>query len=199
MAEHEQDNQERTEQPTPKRLERAREEGQVPRSRDLAASLVLLAASGGLLLLHGPLIRGLRGLMSAGLQWSAADVFDADRPVQALGEALWSAIVMIVPLLGLLAAAAIAATLALGGWTFSPKALAPKFERLSPAKGLRRVFGVQGLVELLKSLAKFAVVAVVTVALLTGLASEMLSLGARPLLPALGRAGWRVLRAKMDQ
>src|SRR5699024_1060313 len=76
-----------------------------------------------------------------------------------LGEQIASGLATVAPLLGVLLVTALLAPATLGGWVFSGKALAPKFERLNPGKGLKRVFGPKGLMELAKAMGKFAVVA----------------------------------------
>jgi flagellar biosynthesis protein FlhB len=112
----------------------------------------------------------------------------------ALASAFLSALLACLPLLGLLFAAAMLAPLLIGGWNISAEALAPKWDRLSPLAGLKRMFSIQGVLELCKSLARFGVVAVVAVLVLWIQADELLALGREPLHFAIGHAlgivGW---------
>lgn len=180
--------QERTEQATPKRQNEAREQGQIPRSKELNTMAVLLAGSGGLLVLGEGLVGRMVESMRAGLTLERAEVFDPAAMSTAFSSALWEMLVTLAPLLSVLVAAAIVGAVAIGGVSFSGKALAPKLSKLDPLKGLGRVFGMHGLMELAKALAKFVVVAGVAVFLMIQLAPELLGLGDEPLEQGLRHA-----------
>lgn len=158
MAEQD-DQQERTEQPTPKRLKDAREKGQVPRSRELTMTLVMLVGSGLLLVSGGWGAERIMGVLETGFTFDRARLLDETFMIEYLGGQIASGLATVAPLLGVLLVTALLAPATLGGWVFSGKALAPKFERLNPGKGLKRVFGPKGLMELAKAMGKFAVVA----------------------------------------
>jgi len=182
------DNRDRTESPTQKRLDDARKRGQVPRSRDLGAAAVTLAGGLGLYSLGGLLGGRLLSMMRNGLQLSAEQSFGADSMLHSLGASALAGAQAAAPLLGLLIAAAVLAPLAIGGWNFSAEAIAPQWDRLDPFKGLQRVFSVRGLIELLKSLARFSVVALVAVLVLRHQFRAFASLGAEPAEAAIGHA-----------
>src|SRR5258705_2417807 len=150
--------QERTERATPKRVKDARERGQVPRSRELSTTLVLLAGAGCLYgagsLMSGNLTKHLRASLEFDPRWLESSGLIAP----ALGAATVQALLDVWPVLGAAFVAAVIAPLSLGGWTFTGQALVPDFSRLSPLQGLKRVFGWHGLVELVKALAKCVVV-----------------------------------------
>lgn len=184
-----QGDQERTERATPKRLREAREKGQIARSRDLNSLILLMTSAGGVLLLGDSMIGGLVRQMQAGLSLQRAQLFDPAILQTFTGEALIEALLLFVPFLALLFVAALLAPMALGGWTFSPSAVMPKWDKLDPVKGLGRVFSRRGLVESLKAFAKFALVAVVSVLLLYHLAGDMFRLGNEPLQQGLAHAG----------
>lgn len=156
------DDLERTESPTQKRLEEARKRGQVARSRDLAAAVTTLGGGAALYYMGGSTGAQLLALMRNALSFSQADATQGDRMLQMLAMASHAALVAVIPLLGLLMAAAVLAPLLLGGWTFSGSVLVPQWERLDPVAGMGRVFSQRGWIEVLKSLARFAVVAVVS-------------------------------------
>lgn len=142
--------QERNLPPTPKRLADARREGQVPRSRDLAHLLLLGGAAAGMMLLAAPLGTSTLKLVATGLTFDAAFLADPTRIVARAGDLVLAAALHLAPLLAVMALAAVAAPLALGGWTFVPSVVAPKPERLNPANGIKRMFSAAALVELAK-------------------------------------------------
>jgi flagellar biosynthetic protein FlhB len=185
----EQDNdRERTESPTQKRLDEARSRGQVPRSRDLGAAAVVLTGGFGLNSL-GLLIGGrLLALMHDGLAITRTDAVDAGRMLAQFQHAALGGLIAAAPLLGLLLASAVLAPLAIGGWTFSGQALLPDFGRLSPGAGLARMFSSRGWIELGKSLLRFIVVALVAVVLLWHQFHSFSGLGAEPPRAAIGHA-----------
>jgi flagellar biosynthetic protein FlhB len=180
--------QERTEQATPKRLKEARERGQVPRSRELNTMVMLLAGSGGLLIMGEQLLEGVSALLRRGWVLERALVFDTRVLAQRLAALVQDALVTIAPLLALLFAAALAGPALIGGWSFSAQSLGFKWEKLDPVKGLGRIFAWRGLMELTKTLVKFVLVGAVSAVLLWQLAGPLLSLGAQPLESAMGLA-----------
>lgn len=145
---------EKTEPASPRRLEKAREEGQVVRSRELGTLVMLMVGVFGLWGLGGMIGERLHAVMRASLAFEPATALQTDRMLIRMAEMFWEILLVIMPLLLLFGAAALAAPMMLGGWLFSTKALAPKFDRLSPLKGLGRLFSVNSLVELLKAIAK---------------------------------------------
>ena len=180
MAENEND-QERTEQPTAKRLEKAREEGQVPRSHELNAAAVLLVAAGSLHFLGGSIAATLFDIMRSALSVSPAEAVDPALALSAASAELLRALIACAPILGLTLIAAFVAPLTLGGWNLSFAALVPNFTRLDPIAGFGRFFSAQGAVELGKAFGKFLVVGVVAVVVLRKQSSQLLALGAQPL------------------
>ena len=187
MAENDSD-QERTERPTARRLEKAREEGQVPRSPELSAAAVLLVAGASLHLLGGSIGAKLLELMRSGLEVSSAEAMDPGLALPAVSSELLHALVICAPVLGLTMIAALIAPLALGGWNLSFGALAPNFTRLDPIAGFGRFFSARGAVELAKAFAKFLVVAALAVLVLHKQTPHLLSLGAAPLTVGIAQA-----------
>jgi flagellar biosynthetic protein FlhB len=190
MADNDTPQHDRTEQASAKRLEDARARGQVPRSRELGMTAVVMA--GALVMLSGRsyFAAGFEQLFVLGLRLPRALFFDARLLPQALGEGLATGLGLLLPLAAATIVAAVAGTVALGGWAFSAEAMTPNFSKLNPVSGLGRLFSWNGLVELLKALAKFAVVAVVAGLLLWQLSDDFLGLGTLTLQAAIGRAAW---------
>ncbi|WP_019448869.1 flagellar biosynthesis protein FlhB [Cupriavidus sp. BIS7] len=145
---------EKTEPASPRRLEKAREEGQVVRSRELGTFVMLMTGVFGLWLMGGTLGRKLDAVMQTSLAFEPATAFDTNRMLSQFGIAIWDSLLAFLPLLLMFGVAALVAPLALGGWMFSTKSFMPDFKRMSPAAGLGRMFSAQSLVELAKAIAK---------------------------------------------
>jgi len=180
--------QERTEAATPRRLEKAREEGQVARSRDFAMAVLMLVASLGVIASAERLLRLFGELMRFNFRLERSLLFDSSSLVSHLGGSIWQAAVAVVPLLALLFLASLLGPLAIGGWSVSSKALMPRFNRLDPFAGLKRMFAMRAWVDLLKALAKFLFVTAMTLWLLYRWRSAFHTLGDLPLRPAIGEA-----------
>lgn len=145
---------EKTEPASPRRLEKAREEGQVVRSRELATFVMLMTGVAGLWTLGSVLGRTLDTVMRQSLRFESATAFDTSRMLSRFASVVWESLLAFLPLLLLFGVAALAAPLLTGGWTFSTKVLAPDFGRMSPLSGLGRMFSVHSLAELFKAIAK---------------------------------------------
>jgi flagellar biosynthetic protein FlhB len=177
--------QERTERATPKRLDEARKKGQVPRSVELSMAAVCVAAATAVYTLGRGAAGKFAELMRGSLSLDPAQAVGENVIWPALMSAGSQALLIILPILGATFLAALAAPLAIGGWNFSTQALMPQFSRLSPAKGLGRMFSARGSVELGKGLAKVGVVAVIAMVLLKGMTPQMLGLSSEPLNGAI--------------
>jgi len=188
MADSESSQQERTEPATPKRLEDARRKGQVARSRELSMMLVMVIGAAACLVLQPYFASRLKALLRDNLEQRFETGLDSIDLVGALGAAGLEALWMLVPLFAVVAVAAIAGTTAIGGFIFSLESAKPTLSKLNPITGLKRVFGVNGLVELLKAVAKFLFVGSVATLLLLQLKQRFLSLGRQPVLAALDDA-----------
>jgi flagellar biosynthetic protein FlhB len=173
----------RTEAATPRRLEEARQRGQVPRSRELAMALVLGAAAAAL---SGG--RAVRDLMVRSLRFDSAALRHPEALPAALGGALLAGLDVFLPVFVAVAVAAVAGSLAVGGWLFTPAPLAFRFERLDPVKGLARIFSLNGFVEAGKATLKAVVVLVVAVGFLWFVRDEVLGLAAEPLGEGMAHA-----------
>ena len=185
MAENDQ---ERTEQPTAKRIEEARQEGRVPRSAELNAAAVLLVGAGSLHFLGGSLGATLFDIMKSSLSIAPAQAVDPALALSAAGTELVRALIACAPVLALTLIAALTASLVVGGWNLSLEALVPDFTRLDPFEGFGRFFSARGAVELGKAFAKFLVVAAVAVAVLHKQSAQLLALGATPLHEGIAQA-----------
>lgn len=165
---------ERTEPATPRKLRKAREQGQVWQSRDLTGALVLIAAI-GVVAWHGPAtLERLRAFM-AGV-FRAACSAAPPAPGAVLQAGLSTATACLVPVLGVAAIAGAAAALVQVRPLFTFEPLRPRLERLDPIAGLRRLFGVRGLFTAAISLVKVLVVAAVLTWTLLGEVRDLVAL-----------------------
>jgi flagellar biosynthetic protein FlhB len=178
---------ERTEEPSQKRLQDARERGQVPRSRELTNFATMIGGSATLMAIGGSLAAHLSQMMRHGLVIDAQSLRDTDSMLSALGGACTSALAVLLPVFGALIGLVLLASVVLGGWNFSPQAMAPDFTRLSPLAGLKRLFGLRGASELGKALMKCAVVGGVCAAIVSSTFREVLALAHMEPRAAIGR------------
>lgn len=185
--------QEKTEEPSARKLQKARDEGQVPRSRELNTLLMLIVSGAVFLFVGKTLVSGLLGILETGFVMERQRIFEASFTVKMLWQSFEASFWLLLPILGVLFLAALISPLIVSGWTFSGKALVPKLERMDPVKGLGRVLGWKGLVELAKALAKFLIVSLVGYSLLIAKLPEFLSLGNLPLHQGLATVGWEML------
>jgi flagellar biosynthetic protein FlhB len=189
MAQENEDGQEKTEEATPKRLEEAREKGQVPRSRELTTMAMLLMAAVSMSLMGRHMVEQLGQIMHHGLEIERAKLFDHWAVIELLGSALGQAALVVAPFLLVMLVTAFAAPIALGGWSFSTESLAFKPEKLNPLQGMKRIFAVRGLVELVKSLAKFLLIGSVGAGLLWHYLPELMGLGRESVESGLAHTG----------
>ncbi len=172
---------ERTEPASAKRLEQAREEGDVPRSRELATFTVLMAAGGGLWFTGGSLVRQLNAALTSGLSLTRDQVFDADVLINRVGVDVTSVLLSCLPLGVAIMAVALASPLLIGGWLFSAKAFSPNFMKLNPIKGLGNMISTNALVELLKAIIKTIVVGSIAWMVVMNQKEAVLGLAVEPL------------------
>ncbi|MEO6351610.1 MAG: flagellar biosynthesis protein FlhB [Oxalobacteraceae bacterium] len=152
---------EKTEPASQRRLEKAREEGDVPRSRELATCLLLLTAGFIFLFAGDGLIRSLSDVLASGLSFGRVQVFDADVLMTRLGGNVAEVLTAFLPFGVVLMAVAVVSPIFIGGWLFSAKSLQPNFGRMNPIKGLTNMISTKALVELGKAVGKTLLVGIV--------------------------------------
>ena len=156
----ESDGQERSEAPTSRRLQQARDKGQVARSKELGTSAVLLSAAIALAMLGPDLAQSLFRVMTDVLTIERSEIFDTGSMLRVFGvvakELAWPVfgIVIVITIVAFLG------NIVIGGMSFSSKAIMPKGSKMNPFKGFKRMFGIQAVVELTKGIAKFSVIAI---------------------------------------
>ena len=184
MAESE-SGQDKTEEPTEKRRREARKKGQLPRSRELNTLSVLMAGAGALLVYGAHLAEVLMGVMRNSFEMSRETAMRSESMLQLLGTAARGAAEGLWPILLVLLCAALIGPISLGGWLFSGEALAPKFSRMNPLEGIKRMFSAKSVLELFKALIKFVVVLAVAVLVLRSDKEALLALLHQPLQTAI--------------
>jgi len=179
---------EKTEDATPRRLEKAREEGQIVRSRELVSFALLSAGFYGVWALSGTIGDHLASMLRGALMFNHDSVFETRRMLIGAGVDGMQALHALVPILALTGGAALLSPLALGGWHVSAGAFDPKFSRLDPVAGLGRIFSINGPIQLGMSLAKTLVVGGVGGVSVWNRREQILALATQPLHEALANA-----------
>jgi flagellar biosynthetic protein FlhB len=168
--------QEKTEAPSQQRLDKAREEGQVPQSRELGTFVGLMTGGALLWWMASGMGQTLSEIMRGSLQFSPGIARDSAQVLAQLPQQFYRAAFALAPFLMLMVLATLASPMMLRGWLFSTKAFFPDFKRLNPFSGIKRMFSTQSLVELAKSLAKVGLLGVVAVWLISSNLNAILSL-----------------------
>jgi flagellar biosynthetic protein FlhB len=180
---------ERTEEPTAKRLQKAREDGQVVRSQELSVAAMMIGVAVFLSIFGGMITLRLSEIFKSGFVFDRKDIF-ADRLLPSVfgGHAVES-ILAVTPIFLLAVIIAFAAAGMLGGFVFSAKSLAPKASKINPLNGFKRMFGTKALVDLTKAIAKFSLVGAVLYLVVSQNFEKLISLGFMNINPALAGAG----------
>lgn len=150
--------QEKTEEPTAKKKQKARDDGQVARSQEMVTAAVVIAVAGFIVIFGANLFKSLAERFSEGFVFGTREVFDSDLLVARISDTYLDMFLIITPvgITGFVAAMLVSG--GLGGYSFSMKALMPKLNKLSPLNGFKRMFGPRALVQLLQAIGKFLLV-----------------------------------------
>ncbi|OQW76604.1 MAG: flagellar biosynthesis protein FlhB [Proteobacteria bacterium ST_bin13] len=179
---------EKTEGPTPKRKQKAFDDGQVLRSREFATALVVLAGCGWLALFGPALMAACKGLMVTSFSFGSGDIDDF-QPMRSLAIAGWQIAPPMIAMFAIAVLAAIFSQVGLGALTFNGKLMAPKASRINPASGLKRIFGPQGWVELGKSLLKVILLGSIGYYMLIHVATQSIGLATSDLQTSVASLG----------
>lgn len=186
MAEDEQQAQEKTEQPSLKRLKEAREKGQVARSKDFNATLILLFSGGGFFIFGHYLSEQFMMMMRQSFDFNSSILTTPNLTLERLYLLVTAGFWASLPILLFILLFSLSAPLLMGGWVFSLESLQPQLSRLSLLKGLKRMVSLKGLMEMVKSLAKFLLLSVVAILVLRWQIPALLALAGFPLAGAVG-------------
>jgi flagellar biosynthetic protein FlhB len=199
MAEQDSDL-EKTESPSQRRLDQAREEGQVARSRELSTFAVVMAGGAGIWLMGSALAHQLIAVVREALTLDTGLAFHTELLVPRLHELSEATLLAFLPLLGLLLIVAMFSPLLLNGWLFTFKPLQPNFNKLNPLTGIGRMFSVNSLMELAKAIAKSIVVGGIGAWVIWHNKQAVLELVREPIalaIPHLGSLVWGSFAAIM--
>jgi flagellar biosynthetic protein FlhB len=180
---------EKTEEPTAKRLEKAREDGQVVRSQELSVAMMMIGVAGFMYIFGGALILQLSEVFAAGFVFDRRDIFSDNLLPATFGAQALDGLLAAVPIFVLAIVLAFGASGLLGGFNFSMKAAAPKASKINPLSGLKRIFGTKALVDLTKAAVKFGLVAAVLYLVVSSRFDQLIGLGFMEIRPAMRGAG----------
>lgn len=199
MAEQDSDL-EKTESPSQRRLDQAREEGQVARSRELSTFAVLMAGGAGIWFMGSSLSQALIAVIRQGLTLDTGLAFHSEKLVTRLYDLSMSVMLAFLPLLGLMLLVALFSPLLMNGWLFSFKPLQPNFGKLNPLSGFARMFSTNSLMELGKAIGKALVVGGIGTLVIWHNKDAVLLLVSEPVaraVPHLGSLVWGSFAAVM--
>ena len=185
MADQQDDSQDKTEEPTARRLSKAREEGQIARSTEITIAASVISVAIYIYLFGSALLGNVANIFAQGLVFDSMAVLEPQVALGRLGDAAIEALLSITPILILTAVVVLVCSGLIGGYNFSWKTLLPKASKFNPIAGFKRMFGLQALVMLTKSLAKFFLVGGVTYFLIEASITEFAEISLMALEPGL--------------
>ena len=188
------DTEDKTEEPTQKKLLDAKKKGQVARSKELSTALVTLSAAAMFMAFGITMLHGMMDVVTGSLLIERDNIFDSGFIVTQLTQMTMKGLLLIVPFAAVMLLATLIAPALIGGWSFSAEAITFKPEKLDPIKGLKKVFSMKGLVELVKAVAKFVLVGIVSAAVIYYYSESLLSLSNQSIDQALAGSGALMVR-----
>ncbi|MBU3603360.1 flagellar biosynthesis protein FlhB [Polynucleobacter sp. AP-Kaivos-20-H2] len=186
---------EKSEQASGQRLEKARAEGDIPRSRELATCVLLFTAGLSIWGLGSHLGAALKEMLSTGLTFDSKLAFNTDTSLVRMSDQSIDLMMAFAPLGFALLIAALAAPILVGGWNFNTNALIPNLERMDPIKGLGNLFSKNSLVELVKSIAKTILIGAVAYFVISADFAELITLSLVPVEVALAKTGLFLIKS----
>ncbi|WP_259699348.1 flagellar biosynthesis protein FlhB, partial [Pseudomonas chlororaphis] len=184
MAESE-SGQDKTEDPTEKRKKDSREKGEIARSKELNTLAITMIGAAGLLIYGAGVAQDLLEIMRLNFSLPREVLLSPGAMGLYLLHSGKIAIIAAMPILLPLVLAALIGPISLGGWLFSTKSLAPKFSRMNPLSGMKRMVSPTSLIELLKAFAKFVVILIVALSVLSSDIDDLLRIAHEPLEQAI--------------
>lgn len=186
---------EKTEDASPRRLEKAREEGDVPRSKELATFAVLMTAGAGLWATGGNLTGHLSTMLASSLSLTREQIYNPNVLIERITTDIGAVLLACLPLALAIMLVALAAPMAIGGFNFTAKAFMPNFGKLNPISGLGNIISANALVELLKAVAKTVLVGCVAYVVVMSQKDAVIGLAVEPLGSGAGHVADMVAHA----
>lgn len=185
---------EKTEDASPRKLQKAREEGDIPRSRELATFAVLMTGGAGLWITGGSLIGRLESALASGLTLDREQIQNPTVLLERIANDVGGVLLACLPLAFAIMLVALAAPMLIGGFNFSSKAFMPNFMKLNPLTGIGNMVSTNSLIELLKAIAKTLVVGAVAWIVIRSETDAVLGLAVEPLGTSTGHLGDLIAR-----
>ena len=185
MADDQNSAQERTEEPSQRRLEKAKKDGEVPRSRELVTTCMFLGGVSAMMAFSPFMSSQFQQLFTQNLELRPEILLDKSQMAKHLGESVLTGISALLPVFAVILFAVLAGSLMMGGWAFSHKQYQPKLSRLSPIQGIKRIVSVRSLVELVKSILKVSLIVGTLILVITNQWPELIALNQQAVRPAL--------------
>jgi flagellar biosynthesis protein FlhB len=184
---------EKTESASPKRLEKAREEGDVPRSRELATVTLLLSVVLTMWIMGGQMTHTLKTSMKDGLSLPRELVYDPALLLVTVGSHVMDVLWAFLPMIALVLIVILATPALIGGWLFTSKAFMPKFSKLNPIQGISNLFSKNALMELIKAMAKAILVGLTAYLVVNSQLDTLLSMPLMSLSESLASTAHMIL------
>jgi len=153
-----QSSQDKTEKASPQKVKKARQEGQIPRAKDFTTAAIFLAVALFFQSQFSAIWESMSGTFRYNMSLTKADLENPSRLVEHIGQSLAVIIEMLLPLFIVIIIVTFGSTMALGGWIFRPANIMPKFSKINPISGIKRIFSTRSIVELIKSTVKVLVI-----------------------------------------
>jgi flagellar biosynthetic protein FlhB len=186
---------ERTEPASEKRLRQAREDGDIPRSREVATFTVLMTAGAGLWMMGGGIVNKLSTVLERGLSLDREQIYNPNVLIERIAADVGGVLLACLPLAGAIMLMMLASPMLIGGWNFSAKAFTPNFGKLNPMRGLGNMVSTNALVELLKAVAKTLLVGAVAWFVVLSQKDAVIGLVAEPFGTAAPHLGGLLAKA----
>jgi len=171
---------EKTEDPSPRRLEKAREEGDIPRSKELSTFAGLMAAALGLWLTGSQIVNQLQNIIKSGLSFDRQVIENNSKIGIDFSSEIINLSINFLPFFIIVMVIGILSPIAVGGWMFNGKAMEPKLDKLDPIKGIANIVSKNSLVELVKSILKTILIAIVSWFVTKAMIYDILALSIQP-------------------
>lgn len=187
------DDQEKTEEPTPRKLEKAREEGNVYKSQELSSSVLLVVSALTVYFLVPYFGTKLTEMFEQFYSYSANPINNLNNAAVYLGEAFGYGALILLPVLIVMFVSALLVNMAQSGINFSTKAMAPKASKISPLSGIKNIVSAKGLMEVAKGLSKILIVGIVIYYTVRSELNTFVSLLLLPLTGIIKHAGYFIV------
>lgn len=181
---------ERTEQATSKRLEQAREKGDVPRSREMTTAALMLVGGSVLWTLGGSLAERIKQLIVVAFSFDSNEAFNIKVIFERLSQPMADVAIMLLPIIFSMLAVAVLSPILIGGWVYAMEALMPNLGKLNPLSGVKRMFSVNSLMELVKAVLKTILISSICWLVVKHELDQLLGLGNESLKSSIPHLLW---------